>query len=103
MKKNSRDQKIDIQLRVKGRDRHRHTHHLRGVFHQAAAAGVMILARGSRAPKSLAHIFYKRIAERVQARIADFRDCFEDEFPIRVLFLSQFGRALQEFAFFLRR
>ena len=43
------------------------------------------------------------VLERVQARIADFGDCFEDEFPIRVLFLSQFGRALQEFAFFLRR
>ena len=62
VKQNAGEQKIEIELRIERRDRHRDAHHLRGVLDQTTAPRVMIIAGRSRAAETLAEFLQKRVA-----------------------------------------
>ena len=86
VKQNAGKQKIDIQLWIERRHLICDAHHLRGVFDETAAARVMIIARRSRTPETIAPFAQKCFAEGAQARIDNRFHRLRDEIRIRFLF-----------------
>ena len=56
VKENPGEKKINVQLGIERTEGKGHTHHLRSVLNQSAAAGVVIISRGGSAPKAITKI-----------------------------------------------